>query len=191
MNAKKFTHKKAKAPEAPPTGINDLEELHNIVKVPPPVQLKRLHKDVKLPVQNYASAGLDLYCHNLSETGRPNKIIIPPHATSRPIPCGLAFTPPEGFIGCICSRSGLAGQGLFVANAPGIIDPDYTGEICVLLYNGGFKSYTISHGDRVAQLLFIPFIVPEIKEVTKLPDSLRGEAGFGSTGLGDPEEKLS
>ncbi len=157
----------------------------------PVLQLRRLHKDVKLPVQNYASAGLDLHCFNLSESGRPNKIIIPAHSTSRPIPCGLSFTPPAGYLGLICSRSGLAGQGVFVANAPGIIDPDYTGEICVLLYNGGFKSYTISHGDRVAQLLFLPFIVPKIEEVTKLPDSLRGEAGFGSTGLGDIGAKLS
>jgi dUTP pyrophosphatase len=153
----------------------------------PTVLFKPLYPDVKVPVRAYGSAAFDLYVHNLSESGRPNKVVVPAHSTSRPIPCGFAFTPPSGFVGLVCSRSGLAQQGLFVANAPGVIDPDYTGEVKVLLYNGNHESKFVHHGDRIAQLLFVPFILPEIEKVTSLPESLRGEAGFGSTGLGEKE----
>jgi len=82
----------------------------------------------------------------------------------------------------VVSRSGLAGIGVFVTNAPGIIDPDYRGEIKVLLYNGGFQAHYVQHGDRIAQLIIAPFVPATCREVQLLTETARGEAGFGSTG---------
>jgi len=146
---------------------------------------KLLRPNVRLPVRVHESAAYDIYAHELTETNRPNRIVVPAHACSRPIGTGLAVTPPPGYAALICSRSGLAGKGLFVANSPGVIDPDYTGEIRVLLYNGSYQTAHVLHDERLAQLLFVPFINPEFKVVDDLPDSFRGQAGFGSSGLGE------
>jgi dUTP pyrophosphatase len=71
---------------------------------------------------------------------------------------------------------------VFVANAPGIVDPDYTGEIRIILFNGGIEPFFIKHGDRIAQLLVVPFAAPSVVEIEGLPETPRGERGFGSTG---------
>lgn len=82
----------------------------------------------------------------------------------------------------VVSRSGLALRGIFVTNAPGILDPDYRGEIEVLLYNGGHEAHYVKHGDRIAQLIFAPFTPASVREVEALSETERGAKGFGSTG---------
>jgi dUTP pyrophosphatase len=102
------------------------------------------------------------------------------------IPTGLVLRPPEGYYIQVCSRSGLAQKSVFVANAPGIIDPDYTGELFVLLHNSGFETQWIEHEHRIAQVILTPIVWTkrEVRELKSPPSSNgRGEAGFGSTGL--------
>jgi len=128
------------------------------------------------------AAGLDLHAYLLSENNRPNTLLLPAR-TTRNVETGIAIEVPPGHFGAVCSRSGWAKHSVFVANAPGIIDPDYRGEIKVLLYNGGIENQYIKHGDRIAQLVIIPFSLTRVIETTKLSETDRGTAGFGSTGL--------
>jgi len=146
------------------------------------VQIRKLHSMAQLPIRSMGgSAGYDLHAFLLTETGRETKRVVPPRNVVA-IPCGIALLPPAGCTTLICSRSGLATKGLMVANAPGVIDPDYTGEIQVLLFNGGFESYYVQHGDRIAQFIILPLRVFPLLEVDSLPETERGDAGFGSTG---------
>lgn len=89
-----------------------------------------------------------------------------------------------GIAPLVYSRSGLgAGEGLVVAQGVGVIDPDYTGEIFVYLLNTSQKPITVGNGDRVAQIVFTPFCRPLWREVRRLEPTVRGEGGFGHTGL--------
>lgn len=122
--------------------------------------------------------------------------MIPAKAT-RAIPTGLIISSP-GIVGTVhdymavhynalvCSRSGMAREkSIFVTNSPGVIDPDYRGEVLVLLYNGGHEAQYIEHNDRIAQIILIPIPVPRIEESSfNLGDeaTTRGASGFGSTG---------
>lgn len=109
-------------------------------------------------------------------------MLIPPN-NSRLVRTGLAIQPPDGYAVFICSRSGMAkDRSIFVTNAPGVIDPDYRGEICVLLYNGGYESHYVQHGDRVGQMIALPVPRVELQEVDELDPTFRGENGFGSSG---------
>ncbi len=100
------------------------------------------------------------------------------------IPTGLRLAIPVGFEGQVRPRSGLAARhGVTVLNTPGTVDSDYRGEICVILINLGSEPYTISHGDRVAQLVIAPTARAELVEVESLDATGRGEGGFGSTGV--------
>jgi len=90
----------------------------------------------------------------------------------------------------ILPRSGLGCRGLRPGNTPGLIDPDYRGEIKVCLRNEGEETALLKRGDRIAQLLIIPFLAPGWMECAELPDTDRGEGGFGSTG-GYYNDKLS
>jgi dUTP pyrophosphatase len=100
------------------------------------------------------------------------------------IPTGLRLAIPQGFEGQVRPRSGLAARhGITVLNSPGTIDSDYRGEICVILINLGSEPYTISHGDRIAQLVIAPTTRAELVEVESLDTTERGEGGFGSTGV--------
>ena len=104
------------------------------------------------------------------------------------IPTGLRLAIPRGFEGQVRPRSGLAARhGVTVLNTPGTIDSDYRGEICVILINLGSELYTISHGDRVAQLVIAPTTRAELVEVESLDTTGRGEGGFGSTGVSTGE----
>lgn len=146
------------------------------------LKFKKLHPDVKLPTWGTkGSVGCDVYAFCLSESGRPNTRLIPPRNTVV-IETGLLIEPPYGFAVMVCSRSGLAKSSIFIANAPGIIDPDYRGEIKVLLYNGGLQSHYVRHDDRIAQLVLIPAFFPSMVEMEELSQTERGEKGFGSTG---------
>ena len=150
----------------------------------PSIQFYKLHPEAILPRPGTSlSVGLDLHAHLISESGATKQIVLPPR-TSRTIETGLILLPPSGYFLMVCSRSGLAAAQppVFVANAPGIIDPDYTGELKVILFNGGHESVYIRHGDRIAQVLLIPAIYVDFQEISILPQTERGSHGFGSTG---------
>ena len=99
------------------------------------------------------------------------------------IPTGLRFEIPNGLEGQLRPRSGLAlKNGLTLLNAPGTIDSDYRGEIKVILFNHGKEDFLINNKDRIAQMVLMPVIKMEFEETDNLPDTLRGDGGFGSTG---------
>lgn len=96
---------------------------------------------------------------------------------------GLAVEIPTGFVGLVCARSGLATKrGLAPANKVGVIDADYRGEIMVALHNHSAVPQTIEHGERVAQLILMPYLTAAYEETDSLSDTDRGNGGFGSTG---------
>lgn len=146
------------------------------------IRFQKIHDAATLP-QTYSehAVGWDIYACLIGESNRHVKLLIPPR-TTRNVPTALLIEPPQGFAVLILSRSGLASKSIFVANAPGLIDPDYRGELKVLLYNGGHESVYIEHGQRVAQLLLMPLVPLSIVEVEELTPTERGASGFGSTG---------
>jgi dUTP pyrophosphatase len=100
------------------------------------------------------------------------------------IPTGLQMALPEGYEAQIRPRSGLAWRnGITMLNTPGTIDADYRGEVKVLAVNLGDEPFTVNHGDRIAQMVIAPVQQCFIKETDTLPESARGEGGFGSTGV--------
>jgi dUTP pyrophosphatase len=100
------------------------------------------------------------------------------------LPTGVSLALPQGFVGLVHPRSGLAAKhGVTVLNAPGTVDAGYRGEISVTLINHGAEDFTISIGDRIAQIVFQKFEVANFIQVSELPGSMRGTAGFGSTGV--------
>jgi len=148
----------------------------------PVLEFIRLSPDALVPFRAYgASAAYDISANLIGSDRRPRTASIGSGITQT-IPTGLAVRPPHGCVVLVCSRSGFATQGVFVANAPGVLDPDYTGEIGVILTNAGLKPFYIKHGERIAQLLVIPYLACDLQEVTQFPSSGRGDRGFGSTG---------
>lgn len=155
----------------------------------PVLKFKRLEPEARMPVwATEGSMGADLFAFILSETGRPSNVILPPRST-QVIPTGLAIEPPgmdgDGMFWTpmILSRSGLAlNYSIFVANAPGLIDADYRGEVKILLYNGGMGTQYVKHGDRIAQMVMVRMAWPTIANVEQLSETERGDKGFGSTG---------
>ena len=100
------------------------------------------------------------------------------------IPTGIAIAIPDGYVGLVAPRSGLAAlHGVSVVNGPGVVDAGYRGEINVILINQGHEPVVFSRGDRIAQLVVVPVAIPELTEVDELPESARGRGGFGSSGL--------
>lgn len=143
------------------------------------VQIKKLREDAVIPTRGSEfAAGYDLCaCLDGDEA-----VIIPPHHTVV-LHTGLSFALPEGTFGAVFARSGLASrQGLRPANCVGVIDSDYRGECMVALHNDSGEERTVRHGDRVAQLVLLPFLPMEFEEADELPDTARGAGGFGSTG---------
>jgi dUTP pyrophosphatase len=101
------------------------------------------------------------------------------------IPTGFKMELPEGYEAQIRPRSGLAYRsGITMLNTPGTIDSDYRGEVKVLAVNLGEESFTVKHGDRIAQMVIAPVTRVIIREVAELEETERGEGGFGSTGVG-------
>lgn len=100
------------------------------------------------------------------------------------IPTGVAIAlPSPEYVALICARSGLASKfGITMANGVGVIDSDYRGELRVALFNSSDEDYTIRDGDRIAQLMVLPVVQPELQFVDELDDTARGCGGFGSTG---------
>ncbi|MEE9385897.1 MAG: dUTP diphosphatase [Nannocystaceae bacterium] len=153
--------------------------MRELVPEPVPALLvRRLCADARLPrrMTDHA-AGLDLAAC-LPDGARTLQA-----GERAAIPTGIAVAIASGYEGQIRPRSGLAlRHGIAIANAPGTIDPDYRGELKVLLINLGSDAVEIHHHDRVAQLVVAPVAAVSVREVDVLPPTTRGDAGFGSTG---------
>ncbi len=99
------------------------------------------------------------------------------------VPTGIAIAIPKGYGGFVQPRSGLAAKhGITLTNSPGLIDSNYRGEIKVILHNTGHADFDIKVGDRIAQLVIMPVEHADFEAVDELPDSGRGDGGFGSSG---------
>lgn len=106
-----------------------------------------------------------------------------PSRSTRVINTHVRLAIPDGYVGLVCSRSGLASNGVFVINAPGVIDADFRGEIKVLLHNTDIMPYHINAKDRIAQIIFQRAYEVIFNEELELAETARGENGLGSTGL--------
>lgn len=149
----------------------------------PTVKFKKLSPDAHLPMKATVGAA----CYDLFAS---DSVCIDDMRTFKVIGTGIAIELPPGYVGLVCSRSGLAAKdGVFVLNAPGVIDEDYRGEIKVIL---GRLAYTpqwpspnyilVEPGMRIAQLMIVPVTQLAVEEVTELTTTARGQGGLGSTG---------
>ncbi len=141
------------------------------------IQVKKLRENAVLPTRGSAyAAGYDLYACVDGDT------VIGAGETVK-IGTGLSIAVPEGYFGAIFARSGLAAkEGLRPANCVGVADSDYRGEYIVALHNDSPVPRTVTPGERIAQLVVMPFLSVEFDEVETLSETARGEGGFGSTG---------
>ena len=141
------------------------------------VLIKKLNSLVELPVyKTDGASGMDLMAFiNETITLKPKKSCL--------VPTGIAVAFPSDFEIQIRPRSGLAAKNsISVLNTPGTIDSDYRGEIKVILYNHGNTNFLINNKDRIAQMILTPVIKMDLEETDALPETVRGEGGFGSTG---------
>ena len=146
----------------------------------PPVRIKRLPNAKDFSTPQYAtpgSVGLDL------RAALDQPVDLAPGSRAL-IPTGFALEIPPGLEGQVRPRSGLAVKaGITVLNSPGTIDPDYRGEVQILLVNLGAEPVSIRPGEPIAQLVFAPAVQVTLEEVPALDASARGEGGFGHTGV--------
>ena len=141
------------------------------------VLIKKLDPSVELPAyKTEGASGMDLMALiNESINLKPNSSCL--------VPTGLAVAFSSDFEIQIRPRSGLAAKNsISVLNSPGTIDSDYRGEIKVILFNHGDSDFLINNKDRIAQMILTPIIKMDLEEVDDLPETIRGEGGFGSTG---------
>ncbi len=141
------------------------------------VRVKILNKEAKIPVyQSSSAAGADLYAAESEDiTIKAGQTVL--------VKTGIAMEIPEGYVGLIFARSGLATKiGVAPANKVGVIDSDYRGEIMVALHNHSGKDAVISAGDRIAQIALVPYLTAQFEEAEELSSTERGAGGFGSTG---------
>ena len=137
--------------------------------------VKRLNDGATLPTRAYeGDAGLDLAACERVELGPGQRAVVS---------TGLAVAIPEGHAGLVLPRSGLAVRhGIGKVNAPGLIDAGYRGEVKVVLLNTDRdEAFVVEPGMRIAQLVVVPVVLTEPKEVPALPASERGDKGFGSS----------
>ena len=142
------------------------------------VAVKLLREGAKLPTYGSEWAGgADLYaCLEETVTVQPGE--------TKLIPIGIAMEIPVGWAGFVHARSGMATKrDLAPANKVGVIDCDYRGELMVSLHNHGTKPQTVEPGERIAQLVIMPYLTAQFLETEALSDTVRGEGGFGSTGF--------
>ena len=142
------------------------------------IEVKRLNDKARLPFRaTDGSAGADLFaCLDEDVTVEPGGRVL--------IPTGIAIAiPDKGYGGFVFPRSSVASKhGVSLSNCVGVIDSDYRGEVKIPVINHGSEAYTIRNGDRIAQLVMLPVILPEFEETDFLGETERGEGGFGSTG---------
>ena len=141
------------------------------------MNIKKLNDKATVPTYGSAcAAGADLYaCEDNGVTIAPGKTVL--------VHTGIAMAIPEGYVGLVYARSGLASKrGLAPANKVGVIDSDYRGEIMVALHNHGSEPQTVENGERIAQIVFTPYAAAIFTVTDELDDTARGTGGFGSTG---------
>lgn len=141
------------------------------------VLIKKLNQYVQLPLyKTDGASGMDLMaCIEKPINLEPGKSCL--------VSTGLSVAFPKEYEIQIRPRSGLAAKNnISVLNTPGTIDSDYRGELKIILFNHGNKKFIINNNDRVAQMVLTPIIKMELEETNELPESVRGEGGFGSTG---------
>ncbi len=143
----------------------------------PVLQVKKMRPGAQLPQrQTEGAAGFDL-CACVEEP-----VVLRP-GDSALFPAGIACEIPLGHVGLIFTRSGLGvKRGVAVSNGVGVIDSDYRGELHVGLRNHSREAYTVQPGERIAQLVLVPVLLPQVEEVPELSETSRGAGGFGSTG---------
>ena len=141
------------------------------------ILIKKTSKEVITPkYKTDGSSGVDLSAFLDKE------VVIKPNS-SELIPTGLQVAIPEKLEIQIRPRSGLAAkESIGVLNSPGTIDSDYRGELKIILFNHGKEDFIINNGDRIAQMVLVPIVKMEFEEVDSLPNTVRGQGGFGSTG---------
>ena len=143
------------------------------------LRIQRLPEGEGLPLPRYMTdhaAGMDL-CAAVAET-----VTLAP-GESLLIPTGLKIAVPAGYEAQIRPRSGLAARhGVTLLNAPGTVDADYRGQVCVVVVNHGREPFVVHRGDRIAQMVIAPVSRVEVEEVAELDDTARSEGGFGHTG---------
>ena len=141
------------------------------------IKVKKLKPDATVPTMGSKfAAGADLY------SAEDADVVIEPSETKF-IGTGLAMEIPEGYVGLVYARSGLAcKRGLAPANKVGVVDSDYRGEIKVALHNHGKEAQTVEKGERIAQMVIAPYLSVNYEEADVLSETERGEGGFCSTG---------
>lgn len=143
----------------------------------PAMKIPLVRLDPELPVPSHAhpgDAGVDL-CARCDVRLEPGE--------RRMVPTGVAVAIPDGYVGLVTPRSGLAVRhGIGAVNAPGVIDAGFRGEIHAILVNLGSEAVDLARGERIVQLVVVPAAEQEFVEVEELPGSVRGPGGFGSTG---------
>lgn len=141
------------------------------------IKVKKLKSGATVPTMGSKfAAGADLY------SAEDADVVIEPGETKF-IGTGLAMEIPEGYVGLVYARSGLAcKRGLAPANKVGVVDSDYRGEIKVALHNHGKEAQTVEKGERIAQMVIAPYLSVNYEEADELSETERGEGGFGSTG---------
>lgn len=147
------------------------------------VEIKKLYDDSILPKKAHdTDAGYDLYAHHFIDYDGKDKVFIAPHASIK-VGTGVAMTAPQGYFGGIFARSGMAlKRGLVPKNCVGVCDESYTNEYIVVLQNITNQVQEVSVGERIAQLIFLPYINADLLLVDELKESDRGMGGFGSSG---------
>ena len=141
------------------------------------VLIKKLDPSVKLPeYKTTGASGMDLIAFIKEPLElKPQMSCI--------VPTGLAVAFPENYEIQVRPRSGLAAKNnISVLNTPGTIDSDYRGEIKVIIHNHGNRNFIINNGDRIAQMILCPVVKMKLEEAIDLPETIRGQSGFGSTG---------
>lgn len=141
------------------------------------IKVKKLKPGATVPTMGSKfAAGADLY------SAEDADVVIEPSETKF-IGTGIAMEIPEGYVGLVYARSGLAcKRGLAPANKVGVVDSDYRGEIKVALHNHGKEAQTVEKGERIAQMVIAPYLSVNYEEADALSETERGEGGFGSTG---------
>lgn len=144
------------------------------------VQCRVLPHGAGIPLPSYSTdhaAGMDLAAAVTED------LDIAPGARAL-VPTGIQIALPEGFEAQIRPRSGLASEsGIIIPNSPGTVDPDYRGEVKVILMNLGENLFRVKRGMRIAQMVIVPVVTGLLEVVDELPETGRGEGGFGHTGV--------
>ena len=163
---------------------NIINEYAEVVLPTNIINVKKIYEEAILPTRAHEDdAGYDLYASSSNDMNTEHSVVIPA-LKSRKIKTGVAMQIPKGYVGLVFARSGLGiNKGITPRNCVGVIDSNYRGEIIVSLHNDNTdKAITIDIGDRIAQIVVVPYYQYELNLVEELSDTDRGENGFGSSG---------